>query len=204
MALNYSSDDCLSFNNGKAACECLIRVHSSLGITGLPPLTQQTYLPCWLWADFAVLEVHHFDTGSCSVFKTKSPRLLLPKWPRTLQPSWLLCRTCPGWMPSFACLTPPSPCPGGLIGRKPSSCLASSQDNLRNVEVISKGFPEEQLSRARWKEHKGLDTEAPLCPTRHVLPSLHHVVHASALLNHIVGSKVFLTKASKWNTFTSP
>lgn len=24
MALNFSTDDCLSFNNGKAACECLI------------------------------------------------------------------------------------------------------------------------------------------------------------------------------------
>ena len=72
------------------------------------------------------------------------------------------------------------------------------------MEVISKGFPEEQLSRARWKEHKGLDTEAPLCPTQHVLPSLHHVVHASALLNHIVGSKVFLTKASTEVTVTVP
>ena len=57
----------------KQSVSVLYRVHSSLGITGPPPSTQQTYLPCWLWADLAAPGAQHFGTGGCSVFKTKSP-----------------------------------------------------------------------------------------------------------------------------------
>lgn len=111
-------------------------------------------------------------------------------------------RICLGWMISPACLIHPSAFPERSTGRKPSSCFSSFQDSLRNVEVISEGCPEEQLSKIKWnskslgQEHKDLEAVwGSLCSPQH---PLYYSSQRGPLVSHRC-SKVFLKQTNKTN-----
>lgn len=126
MALNSGTNDYLFFmQEMEEQPVSTYRVQSGLRITAAP-LAQQTYrhagsgltLPCWRYITTA-------QEAAISKIKSNHP----PR--RAASLSLNIPR-----LDTFSCL-PALPFSGRSTGRKPSSCFASPQNSLRNMEEAS-------------------------------------------------------------------